>query len=563
MWINGDGPFSQKAIAYAQGVLDGEIPACWQIKAAAKRFEADIDGDEWEFRPLLVEKACRFIQLLPHTKSVWASRRQLIQLEPWQVFCVAAIFGFVDPATGLRKVNEALLFIPRKNGKSTFAASIGLYMAFLDGEAGAEVWIGANSKDQADACFVPCQDMVRRSPKLMEACGIAVQAKSIFSASTGSFIKSMIGKPGDGSNPHCAILDEAHENDTSEQYDTMKTGMGSRLQPLLLTITTAGFNVAGPLRQLQVEAENVLKGLVHNDRLFAAIFTIDPEDDWTDFEVWKKANPNFGASLHEHYLRDQYRTAMDNPSKRAGLLTKHLNVWQNAASGWIDMRQWDACALLPSDGSPALTITDLKGSTAYLGLDLAAQIDLTALVVIVEHNGQPHIFPYFFLPQGAIEASKNAGAYRDWIARGFVRKTDGNATDFQAVYDTVLELMELLDVKGIVVDQWQALNTVQKLTDQFPDLEVLTFKQNPSEFNPVMREFEARLADGEIRHNANPCMDWMASNVCIKPTSNNLLKPFKPDRQAHLKIDGIVSALMALALYYTTVTVHTYEFAFA
>ncbi|CAN5119357.1 hypothetical protein BH10PLA2_BH10PLA2_00230 [soil metagenome] len=388
-WNTGDGPFSQVAIAYAQGVLDGHIPACNQIKLACKRFEADLDGDDWEFRPALVERVCNFAQLLPHTKSVWAAKKEKIRLEPWQVWILASIFGFVDPATGLRKVRDALCVIPRKNGKSTLAAIIALYMAFLDREAGAEVWIGANSKAQADCCFVPCQDMVSRTPKLREAAGISVQKQSIFSSATGSFIKAMIAKPGDGSNPHCAILDEAHENDSSDQYDTMRTGMGSRLQPLILTITTAGFNVAGPLRQRQVEAEAVLAGNIKNDSLFVAIYTIDPDDDWMDFEVWKKANPCFGVSIHERGMREQYEEALTNPSNRARLLTKHLNVWQNASSGWIDIRNWEACALASNDNQPAPTLSDLRGSTAYIGLDLSSQIDITALVVVVRYPPDP------------------------------------------------------------------------------------------------------------------------------------------------------------------------------
>jgi len=541
MWLEGDGHFTRIAISYAEGVTAGSILACQQITQSCQLFLNDIDGDEWEFKPKAIERVCKFIELLPHSKGQWASKRETIRLEPWQVWVLAGIFGFVDPTTQYRKVTEALLLIPRKNGKSTFAAGIATYMAFLDNEAGAEVWIGANSKDQADACFEPARQMVLRSPQFMEAAGIEVHAKSVFSPGTGSFIRSMIGKPGDGSNPHCAILDEAHENDSSEQYDTMKTGMGSRTQPLLLTITTAGFNVAGPCRQLQVDAELVLAGIVSNPSLFTAIFTIDKEDDWTDFEVWKKANPNFGVSIQENYLRNQYEDALNKPAKKAALLTKHLNVWENSTSGWLDMRAWSACR---SDK----TLADLAGLPAFAAYDVSTQTDISALVLCVMDGVTPYFFPFFFLPEGAVQGSKNADAYRGWSSSGHIVLTPGNATDFSSIKEQFAKLVSQFHIKGVAYDPWQGHQFAQEIQDQYPNIDVRKFAQNIGNYNPVMLEFEALVADNKLRHSDNPCMNWMAGNVSIRANSANHLFPNKPDKQHHLKIDGIVAALMAYAM---------------
>ncbi|MCW2412926.1 MULTISPECIES: terminase large subunit [unclassified Sphingobium] len=540
-WLEDEGgPFTEKAVEYAEQVVAGDIFVCLQIRQACQRFLDDIDGDDWEFVPSKVERVCKFIELLPHVKAQWASKRELIRLEPWQVWILAGIFGFVDPVTRLRKVNEAALFIPRKQGKSTFAAGIGNYMAFLDGEAGAEVWIGANSMDQADACFVPCKLMVERTPDFREALGLEVYAKAIM-APDGSFVRTMIGKPGDGSNPHCAILDEAHENDTSEQYDTMKTGMGARAQPLLLTITTAGFNTAGPCRQLQVDAENVLAGNVKNNSLFAAIYTIDPADDWRDFEVWKKANPNFGVSVGEKYFRQQYDDAINLPQKRPTLLTKHLNVWQNASNGWLDQLDWAAC-------KSSVSLADLKGSAAYIGFDLSTQTDITAVVLcVIDQHGKPHFFPFFFLPEGAIAKSKTADAYRAWVDAGHIQLTEGNATDFAAVKAKLVELLDVFDVRGMAYDSWQGHQMSQEMQSDFPNLPIVKFAQNIGNYNPVMQSFEALVADHKLAHNDNPCMNWMASNVSIRANSANHLFPNKPDKQMHLKIDGIVASLMAYA----------------
>ncbi|MCW2365558.1 phage terminase large subunit-like protein [Sphingobium sp. B7D2B] len=541
MWAEGEGPFTTVAVTYAEEIVAGSIPACLQIRQACQRFLNDIDGDVWEFVPANIERVCKFMRLLPHVKGKWARRRETLALEPWQVWILAGIFGFVDPETRLRKVREAFLLIPRKNAKSTLAAGIGLYMGFLDNEEGAEVWIGANSKTQADACFVPARQMVVKTPQLMQAAGIKVQAESVFSPRTGSFLRSMIGKPGDGSNPHCAILDEAHENDSSEQYDTMKTGMGAREQPLLLTITTAGFNLAGPCRQLQIDAEAVLAGTVRNDALFAAIYTIDPDDDWRDFEVWKKANPNYGVSVLPDNLEGYHRDAINLPAKKATLLTKHLNVWQNATNGWLDQQDWLACK---SDA----TLESLRGRPAYIGFDLSTQTDITALALCVTgENDKPHFFPFFFLPEGAIAKSKTADAYRAWVDAGHIQLTDGNATDFAAVKAKLVELLDMFDVRGMAYDSWQGHQMSQEMQSDFPNLPIVKFAQNIGNYNPVMQAFEALVVDHKLAHNDNPCMNWMANNVSIRPNSANHLFPNKPDKQMHLKIDGIVASLMAYA----------------
>lgn len=537
MWIEGDGPFTRRAVDYAERVAAGDEPACKQIKQACQRFLDDIDGDDWTFSPDRIEHVCAFGEMLPHTKAGWASRRELIRLEDWQVWVLASLFGFVGP-DGFRKVREAFLLIPRKNGKSTLAAVIALYLAFMDGEAGAEVWIGANSMDQADACFIPAKKMAEQTPAFLEAYGITVAAKSVFTQD-GSFVRSMIGKPGDGSNPHCAILDEAHENDSSDQYDTMKTGMGSREQPLLLTITTAGFNLAGPCRQRQLDAEAVLAGNVKNDALFAAIFTIDEGDDWKDFATWEKANPNLGVSVSAKYLEGQWQDALNKPSEKPSLLTKHLNLWQNSATGWLNQLDWIQCR---SD----VSLEDLKKKPCWIGMDLSTQLDIAAVVMAVWHEGKPHLFPYLFLPEGGLESSKNAGAYLEWIEAGYLIQTEGNALDFQVVKEQVLALAKDFDVRGLAYDQWQGQQLAQELQNE--GIPVFKFVQNLANFNPVMKHFEGLVADHKICHSNNPCLNWMAANISVKPNNRDLLFPHKPDGQIHLKIDGMVAALMAIGL---------------
>lgn len=325
----GMGHYADVAVRYAEQVVSGDVIACEQIRASCRLFLADIQGKDWTFNAAKVERVCIFAEKSPYLEGELAAQRRTLRLEPWQVWILAALFGLVDEH-GLRKHREAFIFIPRKNGKSTFAACIALYMLVADYEPRAQVYIGANNLQQADYCFQPCRETALRTPGFAQHWGATITKKKI-ELKDGSFLERMIGKPGDGGNPHCAILDEAHENDSDDQRLTMKTGMGARAQPLLVTITTAGFNTAGPCRDLQQYAEQVLAGELTNPRLFSAIYTLDRGDDWRDFEVWKKANPNVGVSFPEETLREFHRTALDKPSEKPKLLTKHLNVWQSSS----------------------------------------------------------------------------------------------------------------------------------------------------------------------------------------------------------------------------------------
>jgi phage terminase large subunit-like protein len=531
--------FTAIAKRYARQVITGKIPACRQIIQACERFERDLKSKDWKYDKAKAHRACVIIELLPHSKGELARKRQLMVLEPWQVFVVINLFGFVD-TDGLRKYREAFLLMTRKTGKSQLAACIAIVMGFCDGEVGAEVWIGANSMDQAKAVFVPCQKMAA-TPAFVEAFGIEVRASSIMQEASGNFIQPMIGKPKDGSNPHCAILDEAHEADSSMAYDAMKTGMGARAQPLLVTITTAGVNLAGPCYAQQRYAEAVLAQDVDNPRLFAMIFTIDPEDDWRDFDCWKKANPNLGVSIFEEGLKATYLEALHRPEKASIAQTKHLNRWVSSRSAWINMNDWANAA------DPDLDIESLKSCTATLGLDLATKSDIAAVVArVIMEDGRVALFPFLFLPESALERSANAETYRQWRAQGHLIITDGNATDFGEIEDKVRWLCDHLNVEHVGFDQWQAESTAQRLQED--GISVIKCIANVRTFSPAMVDFEANLRVGLYVHPDNPAFNWMAANIVSKPDARGNLYPRKPDGQDQLKIDAIIAALMAEAV---------------
>lgn len=280
--------FAERATAYARDVATGRILACKWVRLACERHLRDLDRQGTEEFPFVFDaeraaRACKFVELLPHTKGKWAAGKpgvpgvNLIRLEAWQVWFIASVFGWVHRETGLRRFRTVYLCVPRKNGKSAIAAGVGLYMFCADGEYGSEVYSGATTEKQAWEVFRPAKQMAERTPGLQAAFRVSCGAKNLHVPDNGSRFEPVVGKPGDGASPSCAIVDEYHEHQTDVLFDTMLTGMGAREQPLMLVITTAGDNIAGPCFALQDEVQKVLEGALQDEGLFGVVYTIDSE----------------------------------------------------------------------------------------------------------------------------------------------------------------------------------------------------------------------------------------------------------------------------------------------
>lgn len=325
-------PNVDRANRYATQVVAGDIPACKWIILACQRHLDDLrrsqdGGSPYYFDHAAAERVCKFVQAMPHTKGKWAAKSELIRLEPWQCFFLTGVFGWKRRSDDTRRYRRALLWVPRKNGKSAIAAGVGLYMLAADNEYGSEVYSGATSEKQAWEVFRPAKIMATKTPDFLDHFGVEVNASNINIADNGSRFEPVIGKPGDGSSPHCAIVDEYHEHKDDSMVDTMETGMGAREQPLLLMITTAGDNMAGPCYQMQIDAQKMLEGVIDDDQTWALIYTVDTGDDWTKVETLKKANPNFGVSVSEDFLLARLQDAKNNSRKQSTFQTKHLNIW--------------------------------------------------------------------------------------------------------------------------------------------------------------------------------------------------------------------------------------------
>ena len=541
--------FTERAKAYASGVTEGKIDACRMVKLSCQRFLDDLDRNDWIFKAELVERVCGFAELMPHVKGKWARERHLIVLEDWQVFILACLFGFVDEG-GHRRFRQAYIMLPRKQGKSILAAVIGLYMLTLDGEAGAEVYCGATSEAQAWEVFRPAKEMAKKAGidgpgEFLEEYDVEVAAKSIF-RTEGSRFQPVIGKPGDGSSPHCAIIDEYHEHASDEQYDTMWTGMGARDQPLMWTITTAGSNVAGPCYTLHGDVVRMLDGTVPNDELFGIIYTVDEGDDWTSDEALQKANPNAGVLVTMDFLRAKVKDAVASSRKQNVVKTKHLNVWTTARTAWMNMEAWNAAA------DPDLSPAQFAGEPCWVGLDLASKVDIAsaARLFVREIKGESgrleEHFYYFgrhYLPEARVN-DDDRRHYQGWVADGYLVATDGDIIDHAQILEDLVADAETSEIQTVGYDPFSATQLAVSLEDAgVPTLEI---RQTVAMLSDPMKTLEALVIAGRFHHDGNPAMSWMMSNVTARVDANDNVFPRK--EKADNKIDGPVAAIIALAV---------------
>jgi phage terminase large subunit-like protein len=560
---------------YARDVVAGKIPNCKWVRLACQRHLDNLKtygvwtpgqrgkpkGDFY-FDPVDAAKICEFAEQLPHVKGKWAKKHELIFLQPWQCFIFCVLFGWKRTKTGKRRFKFAYIKIPRKNGKSIVAAIIGLYMLTMDDEHGPEVFSGATSEKQAWEVFRPAKMMFdsEEAEELRELCDGDSWAKCLYTGDGGRF-EPIIGKPGDGSSPSCAIADEFHEHDTPDQVDTMETGMGAREQPLSLKITTAGVNHAGPCYETELDAQKVLEGSLVNDELFAIMYGIDlPEtedekdkgDDWTDPAVLPKANPNYGVSVDADFLIGQQRQAMQSAEKQTRFKTKHLNVWCGAKSAWMPMALWKLCAdTKRKEGSFA-------GQKAIFGIDLASKDDIACfgklfyLDIDVNVGGkiqrQRHYWAFnkYYVPEDALhnEDNVNRFKYQAWHAQGHLTTTPGAEIDFGVIREDVKADRSRFQCEFLVYDPWRATQLAHEFKQEGVEtVEVRNIYQHMSQ---PMKETLAAVRGNRFHHDDNPITNWMASNVKAKRDNKDNVQPEKENPKSPLKIDGATVIIMEM-----------------
>lgn len=494
---------------------------------------------------------------LPHTVGRWAGAP--FRLLDWQVVWVVAPIFALKGADGLRVVRTAWIEVPRKNGKSTLAAALGIRLAFADREPGAEVYAAAGDKTQAGAVFRPARLMAIKSRTLRRKLGPrGIQRNLLEHDDTGSIFRplSSDGDRQHGLNVHGAVIDEVHVHKTADLIDALETGVGARSQPLVVFITTADEGREGSIYDVKRELiEATIAGTVpRNPRLYAVVFGVD--GDAADFdpfaiETIRAANPGIGFSVTEEYLLDAAATASASPSSLNRYLRLHLNVRTKQVTRWLPLKRWDACGAAVDDAE----WRHLEGVGA--GLDLSTTTDLTAWALSgrSERDGAVIWRVLLWVPEEtASELERKRGLpMRAWAEAGWLRYTEGNVVDYQRVRDDVLEDLDRLEVwpDEVGFDPWNATETVQHLERE--GMVMLPMRQGYGTLSPPTKAVE-RLVLGStpalprLRHGGSPAMRWQADAVSIMQDPAGNVKPVKPDRLRTAKrIDGVVAAIMAEA----------------
>lgn len=547
-------PNVNAANQYARDVVRGKINACNFVIQACQRHIDNMSAMRdrafpWRFNKGSAEKAARFIQLLPHTKGEWAFKRMLITLEPWQLFIICSVFGWVHKKTGLRRFREVYTEIPRKNGKSAISAGVALYCFTCDREFGAEVYSGATTEKQAWEVFRPARLMCKRSPLLVEAFGVEVNASNLSRQEDGARFEPLIGNPGDGASPHLAVVDEYHEHQTDALYTTMLTGMGARRQPVMWAITTAGYNIEGPCYDKRREVIEMLNSSVPNDELFGIIYTVDEGDDWTSPDVLEKANPNIGVSVYREFLLSQQQRAINNARQAGVFKTKHLNIWTSARAAFFNLVRWQECE------DRSLTLEEFEGQSCVLSFDLARKLDMNSMARVFsrEINGKTHYYsvaPRFWVPYDAVysversEDRRTAERFQKWVEMGCLTVTSGAEVDYRHILEDAKEANRLNPVTESPIDPFGATGISHELADE--GLNPITITQNYTNMSDPMKELEAAIESGRFHHDGNPIMTWCIGNVVGKnlPGNDDVVRPIK--EQSENKIDGAVTLIMAI-----------------
>lgn len=529
---------------YARAVVAGEIVTGRYVRLACERHLRDLERGASRGLHFDEEEASRtleFFGFLTQRKGEWGGQR--LKLQPWQVFRIGSVFGW-KRADGTRRFRVAYNEVGRKNGKTTEAAGVGLKLAFFDDEPGAEVYAAATKRDQARICWSEAHWMVthRNAPIGLKRRVTALTA-NLNDPSTGSKFEPLGADADstDGLNIHGEIDDELHAWRNREFAEKLDTATSARRQPLRWIITTAGFDRTSLCWDAHDYSVKVLEGIVEDDSWFAYVAAIDDGDDWTDPEVWVKANPNLGVSTKLQTLMEKCKKAREIVREQSSFKRMYCGLWTESAEQWIATELWDR-------QKKRAKRKELVGRECFAGVDLSSTRDITALVLwFPDPAGDGgDVLPFFFVPEeGLADREKNDRVpYTQWVADGHITATPGPVVDYDFIEERLAELAEKYEVRAVAKDPWQAVQFGAHVRNNLA-LTVVDVPQNTGRLNAPTRELERLLSLRGVRHGGNPVLRWMASNaVSLEDARGNIRIDKAKSRN---KIDGIAALVNALS----------------
>lgn len=533
---------------YADKVLSGEILAGELIKLSCERHLKDLKTSPakgFYFDHKAAAHAIEFFSFLRLWEGEWAGCA--FGLSPWQQFIVGSLFGWKNSGSNLRRFREGYIEVPRKNGKSPLVAGIGLYLLMADNEPGAQIFSAATKRDQAKIVWNHARNMLKRSPALRDRVQVFRSNSNLCVLETESKFEPLGADADtmDGLNIHGGLIDELHAHKTRAVCDVMETATSARRQPLIIYITTAGFDQTSICYEKHEYSVKILKQTVTDDTIFAYIATLDEDDlkneRWDNPKVWQKANPNYGISVKPDDLKRKCAKAKELPSSLNSFLRLHLNVWTQQAERWIPLPLWDENAGIVNEAR-------LVGQTCYGGLDLSSVSDLTAWVLVFPREEDPEamdVLARFWCPGARLTDGHNKyrEQYQTWARQGLLKTTPGDAIDYAFIKAQILKDAETFKIVDMNIDRlFQSHQLAMELADA--GLRVAGMGQGFMSMAVPVKEFQRKLLARKLHHGGNPVLRWMADNVVVKHDPAGNLKPDKAAAQG--KIDGIVALIMAL-----------------
>ena len=486
------------------------------------------------------DHAVNFIRCLKHTKGSFYNKPFI--LLPWQEQIIRDLFGIIRN-DGTRQYRQAIVFIPKKAGKSELAAAIALYLLCADGEQRAEIYGAAADRQMAGLVYSVAADMIRLSPALYKRCKILDSRKRIIFKPTNSFYQVLSSEAdrAHGVSAHGVIVDEIHVQKNPDLYNVLTKGSGdARRQPLQFIISTAGDNIHSIGYELFQKAKDLLDGRKTDPTIYPVVYAADPEDDWTSEDTWKKANPSLGATFPIEKLREACESAKQNPSEENVFKTLRLNLWTKQSARWMPMDKWD------KNNTP-VDAESLYGRKCYGGLDLSSTQDLTAFVLVFPPETPDEkyiILPFAWVPEETMEirSRKDHVNYDLWHRQGFIYSTDGNVVDYERIEQTILDLREHYNIREIAYDRWNAQMLVQHLSDE--GITMVPFGQGFISMSAPTKELMRLTLEGRLAHGGHPVLRWCMDNIVVQTDAAGNIKISKA--KAAEKVDLAVALVMAL-----------------
>jgi len=471
---------------------------------------------------------------LRHVQGAQAG--QPFVLQEWQREIVTEVFARTDGAR--RQYERAYIEVPRGNGKSTLAAGMALYALIADPlDRAPHVYSVAADREQARIVFDLARQMVLQSPALRDLC--KVERHAIYSLRNGGVYRvlSSDAASAHGLQPSCVVFDELHAQDSRELWDAISTSLGKRPSPLLIMLTTAGYDLSSVCYEQHEYAQAVLSGAQRDPRYFARIWSAPLDADWTDPQVWADANPNWGVTVREEYLRAECERAKRTPGYQPTFRRLYLNQWIQQETRWLDLREWDACRA-------EIDWRDFEGAPCWGGLDLASTSDLAALVLVFQREGRYYALPRFWVPADSLaeRALRDRVPYDQWARDGYIIPTPGAVIDYDRIIADILALRQRYRIVEIAYDRWGAVQVERRLTEA--GLVMVQFGQGFASMAAPTRELARLIAARELVHDGNPVLRWNANNAVVESDAAGNLKPSKA--KSRERIDGIVALLMGL-----------------